>query len=66
MQTRVNIKNGDVLSILGFGCMRLPTKNGGIDEPRAINMIHDAIQNGVNYFDTAYIFQANQFQKILS
>jgi len=57
MQTRVNSKNGDVLSILGFGCMRLPTKNGGIDEPRSIQMIHDAIENGVNYFDTAYIYQ---------
>lgn len=60
MQTRVNIKNGDVLSILGFGCMRLPTKNGGIDEPRSIQMIHDAIENGVNYFDTAYIYQAGK------
>lgn len=57
MQTRVNSKNGDVLSILGFGCMRLPTKNGGIDEPRSIQMIHDAVENGVNYFDTAYIYQ---------
>ncbi|HEY5586330.1 MAG TPA: hypothetical protein VIK78_17800 [Ruminiclostridium sp.] len=36
MLTRLNIKNNDELSILGFGCMRLPTKNGGIDEPRAI------------------------------
>jgi len=60
MQTRVNIKNGDVLSILGFGCMRLPTKNGGIDEPRSIKMIHDAIENGVNYFDTAYVYQAGK------
>jgi predicted aldo/keto reductase-like oxidoreductase len=36
MLTRLNIKNNDEQSILGFGCMRLPTKNGGIDEPRAI------------------------------
>jgi len=60
MQTRVNIKNGDVLSILGFGCMRLPTINGGIDELRSIRMIHDAIENGVNYFDTAYIYQSGK------
>ena len=46
MQTRINIKNGDALSILGFGCMRFPTKTGGIDEPRAINMIHEAIEKG--------------------
>ncbi|WP_312694201.1 aldo/keto reductase [Caproiciproducens sp.] len=57
MKTRINAKNGDALSILGFGCMRLPTKNGSIDEPRSIQMIHDAIEKGVNYFDTAYIYQ---------
>lgn len=57
MKTRVNQKNGDQLSILGFGCMRLPTKNGSIDEPRSIQIIHNAIEEGVNYFDTAYIYQ---------
>jgi predicted aldo/keto reductase-like oxidoreductase len=32
-------KNNDTLSILGFGCMRLPaTKKGQIDEPRAVRM----------------------------
>jgi predicted aldo/keto reductase-like oxidoreductase len=35
MLTRINTKNQDELSILGFGCMRLPTKGGNIDEPRA-------------------------------
>ena len=54
MLTRSNIKNGDQLSILGFGCMRLPMKGRGIDEQRAIAMIRDAIKMGVNYFDTAY------------
>ena len=29
-------KTGDRLSILGFGCMRLPSKNRGIDEERTI------------------------------
>ncbi|MFZ2073000.1 MAG: aldo/keto reductase, partial [Methanoregula sp.] len=32
-------KTGDRLSILGFGCMRLPAKSGGIDENRAIRQI---------------------------
>ncbi len=65
MLTRVNPKNGDQLSILGFGCMRLPTKNMGIDESRAIALIHDAIKNGVNYFDTAYFYHKGKSESLL-
>ncbi|MFH1490015.1 MAG: aldo/keto reductase [Pseudomonadota bacterium] len=51
-------KNGDDLSILGFGCMRLPQKkgtpgDGKIDEERAEKQILYAMDQGVNYFDTA-------------
>ena len=60
MNYRTNQKNGDQLSILGFGCMLLPTKSGIIDETRAVKMIHDSIEKGVNYFDTAYIYHAGQ------
>lgn len=65
MITKVNVKNGDELSILGFGCMRLPTKSGSIDEPRAIAMIHKAIEQGVNYFDTAYIYHGGKSESLL-
>ena len=65
MQTRVNPKNGDILSILGFGCMRLPVKGGNIDETRSISMIHNAIEEGVNYFDTAYIYQNGKSEILL-
>lgn len=46
-------KNGDEISVLGFGAMRLPTKNGRTDEKRATEQIRYAIDQGVNYIDTA-------------
>jgi len=46
-------KSGDRLSVLGFGCMRLPQKAGRIDETRARDQLVLALEHGVNYFDTA-------------
>lgn len=51
MNYRVNPKNGDKLSILGFGCMRFAK-----DEKEVEKEIIYAIEQGVNYFDTAYIY----------
>ncbi len=65
MQTRTNMKNGRELSALGFGCMRLPTKGAGFDEPLCISMIRTAIENGVNYFDTAYVYNAGRNEVML-
>jgi uncharacterized protein len=50
-------RTGEQVSILGFGCMRLPVINlrrDRIDVPLATEMLHYAIDNGVNYVDTAY------------
>ncbi len=65
MLTKVNPKNGDSLSVLGFGCMRFPTKGNSIDEPRTIDMIHDAVEKGVNYFDTAYFYHGGKSESML-
>ncbi|MGN1344906.1 MAG: aldo/keto reductase [Traorella sp.] len=55
MQYREFEKLGIKTSLLGFGCMRFPTKEDGkIDEERAEKMLDDAIRHGVNYIDTAY------------
>jgi uncharacterized protein len=47
-------KNGDRLSALGYGCMRFPQKRLSIDEGLAEKQMLLAIEEGVNYFDTAY------------
>jgi len=57
-------KTGIDLSILGFGCMRLPTidnKPDKINYPEATRMLHYAIDNGVNYVDTAYFYHSSIF-----
>ena len=53
-------KTGEELSILGFGCMRLPMKLGRIDEPRATAQLRMAIDGGVNYVDTAMPYHGGQ------
>ena len=57
-------KTGIDLSILGFGCMRLPTidnKHEKIDYRKATRLLHYAIANGVNYVDTAYFYHSAVF-----
>jgi predicted aldo/keto reductase-like oxidoreductase len=58
-------KNGDRLSSLGFGCMRLPMADGKIDEERTIAQIRGAIDNGVNYMDTAWPYAGGQSEPLL-
>lgn len=60
MKYRVFGKTGKEISQLGFGAMRMPTveKDGKkiIDEEKAIALIRQAIDSGVNYVDTAYFY----------
>ncbi len=47
-------------SILGFGCMRFPSKGGGMDLREIQREIGFAIKHGVNYFDTAYAYRGSE------
>ena len=53
-------KYGNKLSILGFGCMRFPMKAGRIDMAETEREILTAVEGGVNYFDTAYIYPGSE------
>lgn len=53
-------KTNEKVSILGFGCMRLPVTDGNPEkiDPQATKMLHYALDNGVNLFDTAYSYHS--------
>lgn len=60
MQYRLDPKSGNQLSVLGYGCMRFTRKGKNIDQEKAEKEMSYAIEQGVNYFDTAYIYPGNE------
>ena len=53
-------KYGNKLSVLGFGCMRFKKKVGRIQMQEAERQVMAAFNNGVNYFDTAFIYPGSE------
>ncbi|MDM8515751.1 aldo/keto reductase [Desulfobacterales bacterium HSG16] len=58
-------KNGDKLSVLGYGCMRLPMRMKSINERLAEKQIMYALDQGVNYFDTAVPYHSGKSEPFL-
>ena len=54
------------LSLLGFGAMRLPlNEDGTVDEKQTKEMVTYALDNGVNFFDTAYPYHSGESERIM-
>ncbi len=65
MERRVMETTGTENSLLGFGCMRFPTKDGKIDKERSAKMIDMAYRAGVTYYDVAYPYHGGEAEPVL-
>lgn len=72
MTYRVNPKSGDKVSLLAFGCMRLPVmpdatspRSTDIDEAATFALVDYALAHGVNYFDTAWGYHGGASESMM-
>jgi len=59
MQYR-NDRNGKPISAIGYGCMRFTKSGTGIDFDKAEKEVMRGIENGINYYDTAYLYPGSE------
>ncbi|MGS0972732.1 MAG: aldo/keto reductase [Candidatus Izemoplasmataceae bacterium] len=63
---RIHIGNKEEqVSLLGFGCMRFPEKDGEVDFDLTKKMMDYAMERGVNYIDTAYPYHGGKSEVIV-
>jgi len=66
MQYRKLGRAKDELSAIGYGCMRFPTNEAGeIKEKEAIELLRYAIDNGINYIDTAWPYHKETSENLV-
>ena len=53
------------LSALGLGCMRLPTRDQQIDREAVEEMVCYAMEQGINYFDTAWFYHHGESETVM-
>ncbi len=58
-------KLGAEVSLLGFGCMRFPFSGGEPDMEKVQEMISRAYESGVNYYDTAYVYNGGKSEEAI-
>ena len=68
MAIRENPRNGDKISLLGFGCMRWPMVKDAsgkdvIDQEAVNEMVDYALEHGINYFDTSPAYLQGQSER---
>ena len=68
MTYRTSPTTGDRVSLLGYGCMRWPLKQGSdgkdqIDQEAVNRLVDYAIEHGVNYFDTSPVYVQGMSEK---
>lgn len=59
METRPLGRTGEMMPILSLGCQRLVDEEG-CSEEQAVAILNTAIDRGIRYFDTAYVYSAGQ------
>ena len=72
MTCRTHPRSGDAVSLLGFGCMRLPVlpeatspRGPEIDEAATFALVDYALDHGVNYFDTAWGYHGGVSETVI-
>ena len=68
MQYRKLGNTGLEVSALGFGCMRLPKlpdQPSKVDQDASVALFRRAVEVGVNYFDSAYIYDNGDSERTL-